>query len=174
MKKFGLLRQPGGGVCDYNHVHVWGGWLWSRSCKLICNFWLSCRSDLICSRAFICLLTAALRVGVQLQSCNVSVPAQSMNEPWVWGPTEQRKGFLVSLWGTETSQVAAWGEVVVQRSTQRRLLVYLQQEAKLKGCRKRGQMVGHHYLATVKWPQQMVVMKKMKFDIKTKLASCWW
>lgn len=31
--------------------------------------------------AFICLLTAALRVGVQLQSCNVSVPAQSMNEP---------------------------------------------------------------------------------------------
>lgn len=116
----------------------------------MCQFLQSCRSDLSCSlwhvgEAFICLLTAALRVGVQLQSCNVSVPAQSVNELRVWGPAEQRKGFLVNLGGTEPSQVAARGEVVVQLGHQRRLLIYLQQEAKLKGCRKRGQTVGHHY-----------------------------
>lgn len=115
----------------------------------ICQFLQSCRSDLSClwhvGEAFICLLTAALRVGVQLQSCNVSVPAQSVNELRVWGPAEPRKGFVVNLGGTEPSQVAARGEVVVQRGHQRRLLVYLQQEAKLKGCRERGQTVGHHY-----------------------------
>lgn len=182
------LRQT---VCllkQWKTVATWGGgggwsWLWSRSCMrgaFTITFMqahmaflveLQVRSAQLSLapwwrlHAFICLLTAALRVGVQLQSCNVSVPAHGMNEPWVWGPAEQRKGFLVSLGGTETSQVAAWGEVVVQSGPQRRLLVYLQQEAKLKGCRKRGQMVGHHYrlhryLATVKWPQQTLVTKK--------------
>ena len=84
------------------------------------------------------LLTAAVRVRVQLQSCDVRVPAQGVNEPRVWGPAQQREGFPVGPGEAEASQVAARGQVVVQRRRQRRLLLYLQQEAKLKGCRKEG------------------------------------
>lgn len=57
--------------------------------------------------AVIRLLTAAL--GVQVQGCYVSVPAQSVNVLRVWGPAEELKGFLVGLGGAEPSQVAARG-----------------------------------------------------------------
>lgn len=86
---------------------------------------------------FVRLLTAALRAEVLLQSCYVSVPAQSVNVSRVWGPAEELKGFLVGLGGAEPGQVAARGEVVIQGRRQRGLLTYVQQEAKVKGCRNK-------------------------------------
>lgn len=54
-----------------------------------------------------------------------------------WGLADAHKGFLIGLGGAEPSQVAARGEVVIQGRHQHGLLVYLQQEAKLKGCRNK-------------------------------------
>lgn len=54
-----------------------------------------------------CLLTAALRAEVLLQGCYVSVPAQSVDMLWIWGPVEKLKSFLVGLGGAEPCQVAA-------------------------------------------------------------------
>lgn len=87
------------------------------------------------SGVFICLLTAALGADVLPQGRYVSVPAQSVNVLRVGGPAEERKGFPVGLGGAEPGQVAARGQVVIQSHRQSCFLMYLQQEAKLKGCR---------------------------------------
>lgn len=83
------------------------------------------------------LLTAAICGEVLLQGGNVSVPAQSVDVLRVGGSGKEPKGSQVDLGGAETRQVAAWGEVVVQGRGERSLLVNLQQEAKLKGCRNK-------------------------------------
>lgn len=106
------------------------------------------------SHVFICLLTAALGADVLLQGCYVSVPAQSVNVLRVGGPAEERKGFLVGLGGAEPSQVAARGEVLIQSHCQCCFLIYLQQEAKLKGCRNKRAKVRTELPAGLQQPEK--------------------
>jgi len=76
-----------------------------------------------------------VRDEVLLQGGYVSVPACSVDVLGCRGPAEEPEGLLVCLGGAEPGQVAAGGQVLIQGTCQRSLLIYVKQGAIFKGCR---------------------------------------